>query len=82
MLKSIQVYTVKKKDIKDKDVEDMMEIVERDLIVFSKENFWINPDRGLKTRDWEKTKAALENLVELAKKLRKENKVCHRLNRM
>jgi len=80
LLKSIQVYTVKKKDIKDKDVEDMMEIVERDLIVFSKENFWINPDRGLKTRDWEKTKAALENLVELAKKLRKENKGCHRLN--
>lgn len=56
MLKSIQVYTVKKKDIEDKDVENMMEIVERDLIVFSKENFWINPDRGLKTRDWEKQK--------------------------
>ena len=54
------------------DIRDMMEIVEKALKVFPKENFWINPDCGLKTRGWEETKAALRNLVELAKRLREE----------
>lgn len=53
-------------------VEDMAEIVKRALEVFPKESLWINPDCGLKTRGWEETKAALRNLVELAKKLREE----------
>jgi len=37
-----------------------------------KENIWINPDCGLKTRDWPETKSALINLVKVAKKLREE----------
>ena len=54
-------------------VEDMMKIVERALKVIPKENFWINPDCGLKTRGWEETKLSLENLVGLVKRLREEN---------
>ena len=34
------------------------------------ENIWVNPDCGLKTRDWPETKQALLKLVEAAKKAR------------
>ncbi|ADU97520.1 5-methyltetrahydropteroyltriglutamate--homocysteine S-methyltransferase [Thermovibrio ammonificans HB-1] len=53
-------------------VEEMKEIVERALKVIPKENFWINPDCGLKTRRWEEVIPALRNLVALAKELREE----------
>ena len=53
------------------DIEDMAEIVKRALKIFSKENFWINPDCGLKTRGWKETRPALGNLVELARKARR-----------
>jgi len=51
-------------------VKDMGKIVKRALKVIPKENFWINPDCGLKTRNWEEVTPALKNLIELAKKLR------------
>ena len=35
------------------------------------EHIWVNPDCGLKTRDWPETKTALVNLVETAKIMRK-----------
>ncbi len=53
-------------------VEEMMDIVKRALQKISKENFWINPDCGLKTRNWEETRSSLSNLIKLAKKLRDE----------
>jgi 5-methyltetrahydropteroyltriglutamate--homocysteine methyltransferase len=31
---------------------------------------WVNPDCGLKTRQWPETRAALVNMVEAAKKAR------------
>jgi 5-methyltetrahydropteroyltriglutamate--homocysteine methyltransferase len=34
------------------------------------ERLWVNPDCGLKTRDWTETRQALANMVEAAKKLR------------
>lgn len=34
-------------------------------------NIWVNPDCGLKTRDWPETRSALENLVNTAKKMRR-----------
>jgi 5-methyltetrahydropteroyltriglutamate--homocysteine methyltransferase len=55
-------------------VEDMEEVVKGSLEALPKENFWINPDCGLKTRDWPETEASLKNLVALAKKLREELK--------
>ncbi len=51
--------------------ESMGKIVERALKVIPKENFWINPDCGLKTRGWEETNASLKNLVTLSQELRK-----------
>ena len=55
-------------------VEDMEEVVKNSLEALTKENFWINPDCGLKTRDWPETEASLKNLVTVAKKLREELK--------
>ncbi|MEO2083238.1 MAG: 5-methyltetrahydropteroyltriglutamate--homocysteine S-methyltransferase [Desulfurobacteriaceae bacterium] len=56
-------------------VEEMREIVERALKIIPKENFWINPDCGLKTRRWEEVIPALRNLVKLAMDLRREKTV-------
>ncbi len=38
------------------------------------ERLWVNPDCGLKTRNWNEVEAALTNLVSAAKALRKELK--------
>ena len=35
------------------------------------ERLWVNPDCGLKTRNWAETEASLHNMVEAAKTLRK-----------
>jgi 5-methyltetrahydropteroyltriglutamate--homocysteine methyltransferase len=52
-------------------LDDMRKIVSRSLDVLPKENFWINPDCGLKTRTWEEILPCLKNIVTLAKELRK-----------
>ena len=36
------------------------------------DHLWVNPDCGLKTRDWPETRAALANMVIAAKQLRHE----------
>lgn len=54
------------------EMEDMLQIVKRALKVIPKENFWINPDCGLKTRGWDETIASLKKLVELVKYLREK----------
>ena len=51
---------------------DMENIITQALEVLPKENLWINPDCGLKTRDWPETEASLKNLVAVARKLRGE----------
>ncbi len=48
----------------------MRATVERALNVIPKENFWINPDCGLKTRGWDESTKALRNMVAVAKALR------------
>jgi 5-methyltetrahydropteroyltriglutamate--homocysteine methyltransferase len=53
-------------------VEQMLDIVRRSLRRIPKENFWLNPDCGLKTRDWPETKESLGNLMEVSKRLRLE----------
>ncbi|KAK9450822.1 cobalamin-independent synthase [Limtongia smithiae] len=40
------------------------------LKVYPKENLWVNPDCGLKTRAWPETRASLTNMVEAAKEFR------------
>ena len=51
-------------------VEAMEKLMKRAADVVPIERLWINPDCGLKTRGWPETKAALENMVSVAKKLR------------
>jgi len=53
-------------------VEEMLEIAERTIQVIDKNLIWINPDCGLKTRQWEEVIPALKNMVEVAKILRKK----------
>ena len=50
--------------------EEMQKVVERALEKLPKENFWINPDCGLKTRNWPEVSDSLDNMVSLAKDLR------------
>ena len=51
-------------------IDTMTDIVKRSLKIIPKENFWLNPDCGLKTRDWPETKESLKNLVATAQRLR------------
>ena len=44
-------------------VEEMSEQIKAFLQVLPKEQLWINPDCGLKTRGWQETKAALANMI-------------------
>ncbi len=53
-------------------VEEMLEIAERTVQVIDKNLIWINPDCGLKTRQWKEVIPALKNMVEVAKILRKK----------
>ena len=38
--------------------------------VIARDQLWVNPDCGLKTRGWAEVKPALENLVAAARNLR------------
>jgi 5-methyltetrahydropteroyltriglutamate--homocysteine methyltransferase len=51
--------------------EEIIDLITKAKSYIPKENIWINPDCGLKTRQWEETKAALSNMVEAARLLRK-----------
>lgn len=52
-------------------VEEMENLIRRAEAVIPRDQLWINPDCGLKTRGWEEVRAALENMVAVAKKLRR-----------
>lgn len=54
------------------DIEEIDTILNDSLAVISTEQFWVNPDCGLKTRGEEETVASLKNMVEAAKKLRRQ----------
>ncbi|GAB1857362.1 hypothetical protein MHTCC0001_21980 [Flavobacteriaceae bacterium MHTCC 0001] len=51
---------------------EMVQLLEKAQAVISKNQLWVNPDCGLKTRNWVETKASLKNLVESARKMREE----------
>ncbi len=55
-------------------VQEMNKIVHRALEVIPKENFWLNPDCGLKTRGWPETEISLKNLNKLSRILREGKK--------
>ncbi len=51
--------------------EEILELLKKAEQVIPSEQLWVNPDCGLKTRQWTETKAALENMMEAAGALRK-----------
>ena len=51
-------------------VEAMQRMLERACEVIPAERLWVNPDCGLKTRNWQETEAALSNMVQAAHALR------------
>lgn len=52
--------------------ENMRSVIDGALKTIPAERLWVNPDCGLKTRNWAETKAALTELVKMAKEIRKE----------
>ena len=55
-------------------VDELKTQVELLLEVLPKEQLWINPDCGLKTRKWDEVKPSLINMVEAVKQIRKERR--------
>ena len=51
--------------------EEMISLIEKAKAVIPSDKLWINPDCGLKTRGWDETKAALIEMVNAARELRK-----------
>ncbi|MEW6703567.1 MAG: 5-methyltetrahydropteroyltriglutamate--homocysteine S-methyltransferase [Pseudomonadota bacterium] len=52
----------------------MRRLLEKAMQVIPAERLWVNPDCGLKTRGWPEVEAALEQMVQAARKLRAERK--------
>jgi 5-methyltetrahydropteroyltriglutamate--homocysteine methyltransferase len=50
--------------------EEMIALLEKALQYVPKDRLWVNPDCGLKTRDWKEVMESLKNLVAAAKRLR------------
>lgn len=51
-------------------VESIETVMERAVRVFPRQQFWVNPDCGLKTRKWDEVVPALKNMVQAARNLR------------
>ncbi len=52
-------------------VEEMIELLQAALKHVPKDRLWVNPDCGLKTRQWIEVEPALKNMVIAAKEVRK-----------
>ncbi len=50
--------------------EEMEKLLQKALDVLKPEQIWVNPDCGLKTRDWPETKAALQAMVDATLSIR------------
>jgi 5-methyltetrahydropteroyltriglutamate--homocysteine methyltransferase len=52
--------------------EEIKNLIRKAAEVIPIENLWVNPDCGLKTRNWDEVIPSLRNVVEAAEELRKE----------
>ncbi|MEO8517133.1 MAG: 5-methyltetrahydropteroyltriglutamate--homocysteine S-methyltransferase [Flavobacterium sp.] len=50
--------------------KEMVHLLEKAKAVIPADQLWVNPDCGLKTRHWEETKLALQEMVAAARELR------------
>lgn len=55
-------------------VDELKKQIKLLLEVLPKEQLWINPDCGLKTRKWEEVIPSLKNMVQAVKEIREENR--------
>ncbi len=62
------VYDIHSPRIPSRD--EMTGLLQKAMKVIPREQLWVNPDCGLKTRKWTETKAALENMMKAAEVLR------------
>ena len=53
-------------------VEEMLALLQKAATVLSPEQLWVNPDCGLKTRQWEEVRPALVAMVKAALGLRRD----------
>jgi 5-methyltetrahydropteroyltriglutamate--homocysteine methyltransferase len=53
--------------------DDILRLMRKAAEVIAPEQLWVNPDCGLKTRAWPETRAALANMVQAARLLRRES---------
>ncbi len=51
-------------------VEEMESLIRKALTVLDREQMWVNPDCGLKTRRWVEVEPSLENMVHAAENVR------------
>jgi len=52
--------------------EEMVDLIRKMAEVLRVEQLWVNPDCGLKTRQWPEVEASLRNMVLAARRLREE----------
>jgi len=52
--------------------EEIKSLIKKAIQVIPLENLWVNPDCGLKTRNWNEAIPSLRNMVQAAEELRKE----------
>lgn len=53
-------------------VEELTALLEKAIRVIAPEQIWVNPDCGLKTRNWEEVRPALQNMVAAAQNMRQK----------
>lgn len=56
-------------------VDEIMNLIDKAAQYIPIQQLWINPDCGLKTRDWKETEIALKNMVTAAKLLREKHMI-------
>jgi 5-methyltetrahydropteroyltriglutamate--homocysteine methyltransferase len=52
--------------------EEIKDLIEKAIEVISLKKLWVNPDCGLKTRNWNEVIPSLENMISAAKEMRKK----------
>lgn len=52
--------------------QEMEQLLHKAANVLNRQQLWVNPDCGLKTRGWPETEASLKNMIAAAKKMRGE----------
>ncbi|MCP4652800.1 MAG: 5-methyltetrahydropteroyltriglutamate--homocysteine S-methyltransferase [Candidatus Omnitrophica bacterium] len=50
----------------------VIEIIDKSVKIFDIDSIWVNPDCGLKTREWPETVKSLKKIVKIAKNYRKK----------